>query len=147
MNIQTKYHGEITIDNDNLLTFPQGIPGFNNEKEFVLLELQYNSVFQVLQSTITPTLGFIVVNPYHIYHTYAFDLDDHTIEALEINSADQVKVASIVSLKEPFEKSTINLQAPIIINQVNKLAKQYITNEKSHLIKAPIQPSELEREG
>ncbi|WP_182199664.1 flagellar assembly protein FliW [Paraliobacillus salinarum] len=147
MNIQTKYHGQIDIENDNILTFPQGIPGFVNEKKFVLLELPGNSVFQVLQSITTSALGFIVINPYQIYHDYAFDLDNHIIEALEIKSPEQVKVVSIVSLKEPFEQSTINLQAPIIINHVNNLAKQYITNEKKHLIKAPLQPSKQEREG
>ncbi|WP_079710765.1 flagellar assembly protein FliW [Paraliobacillus ryukyuensis] len=140
MKIQTKYHGEIEITNDEVISFFRGIPGFSDEDKFILLDLQENSLFQVLQSIKTKDLGFIVIDPYHVYSNYAFDLDDQTVENLEITSPEQVKVLAIVSVEDPFEKSTLNLQAPLVINQVNLCAKQYVTNDKNHFIKAPLQP-------
>lgn len=147
MKINTKYHGEVEIEPNKIITFPQGLPGFVDEKKFIILDLQENAVFQVLQSIQTEDLGFVTIDPYHIYNDYAFDLDDYTIESLRIKSSEEVNVLAIVSLKKPFNKSTINLQAPIVINQANKYAKQYITNNTTHLIKAPIQPSDQKGEG
>ena len=64
MQIQTKFHGEIEIQQDQLWNFPKGIPGFESEKEFALLPIEGNPIFQVLQSTTTEAVAFIVTNPY-----------------------------------------------------------------------------------
>jgi len=36
MNINTKHFGAIDIIEENILTFPEGLPGFENEKSFIL---------------------------------------------------------------------------------------------------------------
>ncbi|MBM7570243.1 flagellar assembly protein FliW [Aquibacillus albus] len=128
MNINTKYFGEISIKDEDVIHFPHGIPGFLDEKEFALLDLEDNPVFQVLQSISNVSLAFIVTNPYHFLKEYEFELDQNTMELLHIESEKDVVVLSIVSLKDPFEESTVNLQAPIIINNTKKRGKQYITN-------------------
>lgn len=144
MNIDTKYFGSIEIDDKEIINFPLGVPGFTSEKRFVLLPLEDNPLFQVLQSTSNTDPAFIVVNPYHFLREYAFDIDDSTIELLEIESEKDVSVLSIVSLKNPFEESTINLQAPVVINPTKNVAKQYVTNSKVYTTREGIfsnQPS------
>lgn len=135
MNIQTKYFEEIEINEEQIITFSQGLPGFHDQKEFVLLDLPDNPLFQVLQSITEEYVAFIVVNPYYFRKDYEFDLDDSLIELLQIESEKDVAVFSILSLKDPFETSTMNLQAPIIINVNKKLGKQYITNHKDYSTK------------
>lgn len=39
MKIATKYHGEIDIQAADIIRFEQGVPGFFDEKQFVLLPL------------------------------------------------------------------------------------------------------------
>ncbi|GGM35427.1 flagellar assembly factor FliW [Paraliobacillus quinghaiensis] len=138
MQIQTKYFGELTINEDALIQFPHGIPGFLTEKAFVLLPLEEDSVFYVLQSTQTKELAFVVVNPFHFTKGYELNLDDNTIESLQITSEQDVQVFVIMSLKEPFQTSTANLQAPVIINHKKQIAKQYITNSKRYTTKEAI---------
>lgn len=138
MQIETKYFDKITIDEHKLINFPQGIPGFINENKFVLLPLEKDTLFYVLQSTKTKELAFVVVNPFHFSKNYELNLDDNTIEALMIKSEEDVQVFVIMSLKEPFATSTANLQAPIIINQKEQIAKQYITNSKHYTTKETI---------
>lgn len=140
MKIETKYLGTVEITPSDIVYFPQGIPGFPDINEFVLLNLVDNELFLVLQAVEQNDLAFIVTSPYHFYQDYSFDLDDHTIELLELASEKDVVVYTILTLKEPFNHSTINLQAPIIINQAKQRAKQFITNEKKFLTKAPITP-------
>ncbi|AXI10016.1 flagellar assembly protein FliW [Oceanobacillus sp. 143] len=138
MFIQTKYLGEVEINREKIIQFPSGLPGFGDELEFVLLHLPNNQVFQILQSTTTANVAFIVTNPYLIYGTYEFELDDNMLETLQIKDEKDVTVFSIVTLKDPFATSTLNLKAPIIINTTNKLGKQYILNTDIYQSKASI---------
>lgn len=62
-------------------------------------------------------------------HEYSFDIDEPTIELLDIKQEDDIFVLGVLSLKDPLETSTINLQAPIIFHTTKKIAKQMIVND------------------
>lgn len=135
MNIQTAYSGEIDIETANIITFEHGIPGFEAEHDFVLLPIEHNDVFHVLQSIQTPALAFIVTNPYTITTNYNFDLEVATVHSLQIKEEKEVAVFAIVSLKESIAESTINLKAPIVLNTNNNKAKQVILNNDDYSIR------------
>lgn len=135
MNIQTAYFGELEIEPSNILNFQFGLPGFEDEKDFIVLPLEENSVFQVLQSVQTAALAFIITNPYDIITNYSFELEEATIHALQINDEKEVAVFAIVSLKETIAQSTVNLKAPIVLNTTNKKAKQVILNNEDYSIR------------
>lgn len=141
MKIQTKYFGEMEIDRSKQIQFANGLPGFNEETEFVLLDMPNAPLFQVLQSVKTDYVAFITANPHALYPDYSFRLDDKTKEQLDIKSEKEVVVLSIITLKQPFEKSTMNLKAPIIINSREKLGKQYILNTDEYSSTASIKPA------
>ena len=135
MNIKTAYLGEIEINPSDILSFEHGIPGFEEEKEFVQLPLSEESVFQVLQSVKTEGLAFIVASPYVAVANYSFELEEATIQALDIQSEEEVAVFGIVSLKDTLADSTINLKAPIVVNTTNKKAKQVILEKEDYAIR------------
>lgn len=140
MKLNTKYGGEVIINPDNIIHFPSGIPGFEEEKEFVLMEMSSIGavVFQVLQSTNTPALAFIVIDPYVLTNTYEFRLDDAIIERIQLDSKEDVRVRSIVTVKSPFEESTLNLKGPIIINKRKKIGRQFIIENDTYATKTPL---------
>ena len=138
MNIQTKFHGELNIQPEQAWDFPKGIPGFEEEREFALLSVGGNGIFQVLQSTTTTDVAFIVANPYTLVEDYSFDVDEPTINLLNIEQEQDVFVLGVLSLKEPFETSTINLQAPLIFQSTTKKAKQMILNDNTFSMRHPI---------
>jgi flagellar assembly factor FliW len=140
MNIKTKYLNEIEIEESKVIQFPSGLPGFAGETEFVLLDLPDNPLFQILQSMKTSGIAFIVTNPYQIYKDYTFRLDESILQSLQIKNEKEVAVLSIVTLKEPFKTSTLNLKAPIIINSNLKQGKQYILTIEDYSSKASIVP-------
>lgn len=140
MEIQTKYLGHITINEEDIIHFQNGIPGFNHEQKFVVLDLPGNPLFQILQSVSTWNIAFILTNPHQFYHHYSFELDDNTLENLLIKAEEEVAVFTIVTLKKPFETSTINLKAPVIINIQKKYGKQVILNDEEYPTKASITP-------
>ncbi|HEY4602078.1 MAG TPA: flagellar assembly protein FliW [Cerasibacillus sp.] len=142
MQIKTKYLGDLSIHEDRVIQFPDGLPGFPNHKQFILLELPGNPVFNILQSIQEKDLAFIVTSPYHFYSSYAFDLSQSIIDRLQIETESDVDVLSIVTIAEPFSKSTINLKAPLIFNIRKKYGKQYILNDVDYPIKAPMTSSQ-----
>ncbi|MBB6453626.1 flagellar assembly factor FliW [Salirhabdus euzebyi] len=138
MKINTLYFGEVEVKEEELLTFEKGIPGFNKEKNFVLLDIPENPTFQVMQSIETEELAFVVTNPYLFYNNYEFDLDQTTIELLEVEKPEDVLVKTIVTMQSPFESSTLNLQAPVVCNIKNKKAKQLVLNNSPYMTRHPL---------
>lgn len=135
MIIKTKYHGETQIQEEQIIMFANGLPGFSDEKKFVILPLSEDSPFVVLQSAETAELAFIVASPFVFFKDYGFDLDETTVEFLEIEAAEDVEVMSILTIEEPFEKSTANLMAPIVVNRKKMLGKQVILHDSSYQTK------------
>ncbi|WP_102026689.1 flagellar assembly protein FliW [Salirhabdus sp. Marseille-P4669] len=138
MKIKTLYYGEIEIKEESILTFESGVPGFQDEKRFTLIKLPENSTFQILQSIKTPELSFAITNPYIFYREYEFQLDEGTKEQLGIDHNEDVSVFCIVTLQETIEKSSLNLQAPVVSNMKNNKAKQIILNDKRYKTKHPL---------
>ncbi|MED4573835.1 flagellar assembly protein FliW [Bacillus atrophaeus] len=138
MFIKTKYHGQTNVKEEQMIVFESGLPGFSEEKQFVILPLSEDSPFVVLQSVVTENLAFIVVSPFVFFKGYEFDLSESAAELLEIENIEDVEVMTILTTEEPFEKSTANLLAPIIVNRKNMLAKQVVLHNSSYTTKHPI---------
>ncbi|KXZ17277.1 flagellar assembly protein FliW [Bacillus nakamurai] len=138
MIIQTKYHGEIRIDEGQIISFESGLPGFNDETQFVVLPLSKDSPFLALQSVKQEHIAFIVASPFIFFKGYEFDIDNATIELLNIENIEDVEVMAILTIEEPFENTTANLKAPIVVNKKEMKAKQIILHDASfetkHLI-------------
>ncbi|ARF15075.1 flagellar assembly protein FliW [Sporosarcina ureae] len=138
MRIETKFHATIEIDPAEKWYFPKGIPGFENETDFVLLPIEGSDSLQVLQSTKQQEVAFIVASPYTLVTDYTFELDHATIDLLDISQPEEIMVLGILSMKQPYHQSTINLQAPLIFQVLNKKAKQMILNDPRFTVRHPL---------
>lgn len=145
MHIHTKFHGDITIVPEELWTFPNGLLGFEEEQSFVLLAIEGNDLFQVLQSTKTAAIAFVVANPFTFVESYTFAIDDPTIELLNIEEQADVFVLTILTVQRSFEQSTMNLQAPLIFQVAEKKARQMILSDDQYGMKHPIVDDEKRR--
>ena len=148
MKIQTKYHGEISIEDSQIVHFENGLPGFFEEKKFVILPLTEDQVYLILQSVQTPAIAFVITNPFLFFKDYEFKLDDGIVDKLGIKDVNDVQVFNILTVQDPFEKTTINLQAPIVINVKNNHAKQVILNHENYTTREPLfQTSQVKDKG
>lgn len=139
MLINTKFLGEVEIKESEILTFNQGLPGFPEYKQFILLSLDADLPLALLQSTEEATIGFVVAFPFAFKQDYAFDLSEEDKEDLHIEKEEEVLTYSIVTLQETFVDSTINLLAPIVINANKKLGKQIVLQDsKAYPLRFPI---------
>lgn len=132
MKINTKYHGEKEMEEQEMIIFPQAIPGFPDEKKFIVLSLDDEGDFLVLQSVSNSQLAFIMTNPFSFFKEYDFTLENHVVDLLEIESEKEILVFTILTVQDPFDQTTANLQAPIVVNNKKKIAKQVILNHPDY---------------
>ncbi|MFS1517155.1 flagellar assembly protein FliW [Bacillus sp. SCS-151] len=132
MEINTKYHGTVNINNDDMITFANGIPGFLDEKEFVIIPFSQGTPFQILQSVCSKDVAFTLIEPFSYFQDYTFELDSRTLDQLNIILEENVAIYNIITVHEPFTNTTVNLQAPIVINAEKRVGKQVILTNTSY---------------
>ena len=130
MIIQTKYLGEVEVDENQIIKFPQGILGFDKHQEFIILKISNNDNFKILEDLKHPNIAFFIINPWNFYNDYIVDIPDEELGKIGIfpNRAIEIVVINIVTLGKTFKESTANLLAPIIINMANREGRQFIQN-------------------
>ncbi len=129
MIIQTKFLGEVEVQETDIYTFEQGLPGFPNSKKFTIIPLDADLPIAFLQSIEEVEIGFVIGLPFAFKPDYAFDLSEEDKEALQIYKPEDVLTYSIMTLKETFAESTLNLLAPVIINVTKKRGKQIVLQD------------------
>ena len=112
--------------------FKKGIPGFDNINDFTIKSLKDNDKFKILEAN-NGEVSFVTISPFEVYSDYGFDLTDEIIK-----SSEEVLVLSIITLGKDLKSSTMNLQAPLIINVKNNLAKQFIMQNSEYKTKHPL---------
>ncbi len=130
MKILTKYFGEVAVDPKTTLHFKEGIFGFEDEKEFALLQFSEEESFLLcLQSIKTPYLAFTVVNPFMLMPNYKPMLNDEELKQMQVEKSEDLCFYNMCRIKKPVSDSTINLRCPIVINDCTRQAKQVILDD------------------
>lgn len=131
MKIETKFLGEVEVEEKDVLTFELGLPGFPDVKKFAIIPLDADLPLAVLQCTEQQSLGFVVAYPFAFKKDYAFEISEEDKIDLQIEKEEDVLVYSIVTLKESFQDSTMNLLAPVVLNVNKNLGKQIVLHDSS----------------
>ena len=149
--IETTRFGQVEYTEEEIIVFEKGIPGFEQEQKFILLKMDsedQKNPLAFLQSIKSAELSFIIANPFIFYTDYEFNLDESTKEELEIKEPEDIAVWGIISVPaEEFEKATINLQAPVIINVRTNKGKQIILHDSSYVTKTSLFPQKVVQGG
>ena len=135
MKVLTRDFGEIEAEQNNIIEFKHGLPGFEELKEFLLIPLSEDSPFMVIQSLDEVEVAFTVIEPGNFISDYNFEISDNVEEELEISSIEDVLVLNIITLQEKLKESTVNLSAPLVININKNLGRQVILDDKRYELK------------
>jgi flagellar assembly factor FliW len=142
MKLETRYHGIVEYEENDIITFNKGLPGLQDLKKFVLIDFEENPVFKILHSIENEEIGLVAVSPFDFITDYEFELKDSIVERLQIVDSNDILVLNTVTLSQAAENITSNLKAPIIINIKAKLGEQIILDNDKYKIKHPLLRSE-----
>jgi len=138
MNIKTKNFGLVSYNEEDVLYFDDGIPGFEGLKSFILLSVDEYTPFKWLQSLDDTNIAFVIIDPKAIVKDYKVELDEETVKLLDIKDLNHILVFAIVVIPDEIEKMTANLKAPIIVNAENNKGMQILLDNDDYMIKHPI---------
>lgn len=122
--IQTRL-GEMTITPDKILIFPKGLIGYQDKREFTLIQVNEESPFMLLQSMDDPEFALLVTDPYIFVSEYTVKISGAEQKLVQLDSPKQMGVLVTVSIpKGRPDETTLNLIGPIILNTRKKLGVQ-----------------------
>jgi flagellar assembly factor FliW len=140
MDVLTRDYGIITVDVSSIIRFDEGILGFEEYHNYVLLDDNSGgggggSPFKCLQSLEESSLAFTLIDPFAVMADYEIALDDGLVASLGISDMEDVVVLSIVVVPEDASKASFNLKAPLVINARQRKGAQYIVGSDEYLVR------------
>ena len=129
MKIQTNYFGEVEYSQEEVVMFSEGLYGFEEEKEYLLIPFEGSSILYSLQSVKTPMLSFILVHPFSLDPGYAPVLQPEELKTLKVEKSEDLYYYVLCSLKKPSSESTVNMRCPVAINPDTKAAMQVVLED------------------
>lgn len=140
MQIKTKVFGEITIDDDKIIDFPNGIVGFPDLVQFTLIhdEEKGKDSIHWLQSLQEPAFAMPVMDPLLVCPDYNPEVDDDILKNIGELLPDETLILVTVTVPKELTAMSVNLRAPIVINAAEKKATQVIVEGEEYPIKYPI---------
>jgi flagellar assembly factor FliW len=136
MDVRTTRFGTVQVAEDRILSFPKGLLGFSGCTRFCLLQPADDSAFFWLQSMDEPGLAFIVTDPAMFVPEYSVPIRPEQMGDLHLNTLDDAQVFVICNKVE--HTITGNLQGPLVVNTVSKVAEQFVLAEKRWTTRHPL---------
>jgi flagellar assembly factor FliW len=138
LNLSTEKFGNLRIEKENIITFEDGIFGFEELKQFVIVNIEECRPFEWLISVENPLIAFPVINPVPLFTDYnpIESIDDLT--PLGITNKKYVETFCIVTMNDQPTNVTINLKGPILVNMKNKTGKQFVLTEDYYSLHHPL---------
>ena len=133
MELKTKYFGPVEYAPQEIITFPNGLFGFEEEKQFLLLPFQGSQGnLLCFQSVNTPALAFVAVNPFSLDPGYAPELTEEELALMGVERSQDLCYYALCVVREPVSESTVNLKCPIALHDGDRKAVQVILETKQY---------------
>lgn len=139
MKLETRLLGTIEYEQEDVLTFPNGLPSFEDEHAFLLLPIEGSGGgLLCLQSVTTPALSFLMMNPFSLCPSYTPVLQPQERKEMGVSRDQELCFYVLCALKRPVERSTVNLKCPIVLNPDRKLGCQVILDTQEYSMHHPV---------
>ncbi|WP_291986231.1 flagellar assembly protein FliW [Luteitalea sp.] len=114
--------GTFDVAADQIITFPAGLPGFEECRRFVVLSSRELEPFKCLQSVEGPSASFLAVDPRRAFPDYRCVLSD--VDRARLGDPDETSLVwlSVVTVLD--DQTLVNLRAPVVVNPTRMLGYQ-----------------------
>lgn len=136
MEIETTRFGKISVDDERIMTLPNGLLGFPDHTRFALIQTGQENYFFWLQSVDDANLAFVVTDPSIFFKDYDVPVREETAAELQLSDPNFLQIFVICNKVD--EWLTGNLLGPIVVNAQNRLATQIVLTEKKWTTRQPL---------
>ena len=143
MKFDTERFGEVSYSPEEVLTFPRGIPAFENMHSWILVGSDENAV-KWLQSLDDSELALPVTSPDAIQPDYNARIPEEELKLIGGTNPADLALLIVVSIPQSAPwNMTANLRAPIIINLKTHKAVQVIALNEEYPIRHVVFPEDV----
>lgn len=138
MVIKTTRFGQVQVEDSDTIHFPEGILGFADLNQFVILDDPNDDIFAWLQSCESPAIAFPILEPELFAESFKVNLAKTDFEALQMTNLSTARLFSIVTIPDDPTQMTANLKAPIVVNLALRTARQCVLQDNNLAIREPL---------
>jgi flagellar assembly factor FliW len=120
-HVETAF-GTFDVSPDEIISFPAGLPGFEECRRFVVLSSRELDPFKCLQSVEGPSASFLAVDPRRVFPDYRCVLSDVDRARLGESGEESLVWLAVVSVLD--DQTLVNLRAPVVVNPARMLGYQ-----------------------
>jgi flagellar assembly factor FliW len=135
VKIKTTRFGDLEVNPKDIVTFSEGLLGFENLKKYFLVDPGDSTLILWLQSTEDEKVAFPIIEPKIFKPDYIAKLLPADLNGLELDSLQSAKLYSILTIPANVTEMSANLKAPVVINSSKKVAKQIVLQDSKLSVK------------
>ena len=120
---------------DAIIHFDEGLIGFSEFKDFVLMENAGLTPFRLLQSLESPQVGFLVLEASALVGNYCEVVPARQWETVGVTGKTKPLAFVIVVIGSTPQSSTGNFQAPLLVNYDKMIGKQIILTDSGFSVR------------
>lgn len=126
MVIRTATWGNVEVSSDSFLTLPEGLIGFEDQNEYVLLEREDCRPFRWLVSFQDPGLAFPILEAADVLPDYKAPLSVVERALLELEEGEAPALYLVASVVDEGRQVYANLRAPLVVNRRLRTGRQVV---------------------
>jgi flagellar assembly factor FliW len=134
--IMTRF-GEVEYDPANTVLFAEGLIGFENLRDFIVMPNRKNGPLFWIQSVDDPDIAFVLTDPTNFFLDYKVVPDRRERIKLGIEDGDECHALAVVTVP-PDRKVTLNLMAPILFAPSTNRAIQVALENSQYKTREPL---------
>lgn len=136
--LESRRFGSLPVAEEEILRFPEGLPGFEELREFLLLSPPDLAPVQFLVSLQDPEISFPILVAQLCLPNYAPELDGAELRALGVADPSALAIYAILTFHHEREEVTANLRAPVLINPLARLGRQVTLVDSTYSLRHPL---------
>lgn len=129
MKITTTRFGDLQVEEKDIISFREGILGFENITRFFIVDPGDNTLIMWLQSIDDGAVAFPIIEPKIFNPEYIVKLLPSELKSLELENLNSAIIYSILTIPQDVTQMSANLKAPIVINSSTNLARQIVLQD------------------
>jgi flagellar assembly factor FliW len=135
VKIKTTRFGELEVAQGEIIKFKDGIIGFEQQKSFVVVDPNDQTLILWLQSTTTPNVAFPILEPQIFKNDYCPTLMPTDMKSIQLENTLEARVYAILTITSDITQMSANIKAPIVINQAKQVGRQIVLQDNKLTVK------------
>lgn len=135
-HVETRFGG-FEVDPRDILTFPDGLPGFEQCRHFIVLSDLSGGPLYCLHAVDGAEASFLAVDPRLVLASYRCVLGTADRQRLQVKEGDSLLWLALVTM-DGEQEGTINLRAPIVINPAAMIGFQVVPHNTLYPLRHPL---------